>query len=120
MKKLFCLLIVTILVGCASTPTPEVRIVTVDKPIPMCPIPPTIPTIEYEVDKLTNLDKVDPGKVGQAYKYDMLYLRNAVRLYQMILDEYKKTSGNFDQVKLEIDKVFKAATAPTAASDSTK
>jgi hypothetical protein len=93
------------LAGCATT-EPVVRTVTVDKPIPFCPTPPNVPTVEYKVDALTMDDLKDPGKVGQAYKYDMLALRQQLRIYQQILSEYAKASQNFDAVKAEIDKAY--------------
>lgn len=100
------LLLVTALAGCATAPVEPINTVTVDKPIPLCPTPPDVPKLAFKVDQLTVDDLKDPGKVGQAYTYDMTYLRAVVKIYDQILAEYAKTSANFAAVKADIDKTF--------------
>lgn len=96
-----------LLAGCPAVLPVRTEIVTVNKPVPFIPPPPTVPKFESQVDKLTLDDANDPGKVGQAYKYDMTALRNLVKIYQMILDTYSAGAQNFDQVNKEIDQLFK-------------
>ena len=93
------------LTGCATTA--QIETVVVDKPIMTCPKPPTVPVIEYKVDSLTEADIKTPGAVGEAYKYDMTALRVQNRIYRQILDEYSRSSMNFDAVNAEIDKLYK-------------
>ena len=91
------------LYGCGEQ---QIKLVEVDKPIPLCPKPPYVPSLSSRVDLLSPADAKDPGKVGEAYKYDMTFLRATNGIYQMILKEYDKTSQNFDAVTTEIDKSF--------------
>ena len=76
--------------------------VTVEVPIPYCPAPPVIPKHEFLVDQLQPGDISDPGKVGQAYKADMTYLREIQRIYDMILNQYSNTSQSFEEVQKRI------------------
>lgn len=82
------------------------EIVTVDKPIPFVPKPPTVPPFVSQVDQLTMADAIDPGKVGIAYKYDMTQLRALISIYKMILDQYNMSSQDFDKINAEIDKMY--------------
>lgn len=99
-------LVAAALAGCNTTIVKK-EIVTVDKPVPFIPSPPDVPKCVSQVDKLVAEDRVDPGKVGQAYKYDMLCYRQRDKIVQMIIDQYKAGSQNFDQVNKEIDELFK-------------
>ena len=108
-----CVVASMFLAGCAER---QIRLVEVDKPIPMCPKPPTVPVCEFQVDHLTPSDLKDPGKVGAAYKYDMTCLRAVDRINRMINEEYLKTSQNFDAVNTEIDKSFKDLKAKVDAA----
>ena len=105
-KTILAIAFATILAGCGGVA--PIKMVTVDKPIPMCPKPPEVPVLVSQVDQLTEADVNDPGKVGMAYKYDMTFLRTTNEMYRMILGEYTKTSQNFDAVTEEINKSFKA------------
>ena len=80
--------------------------VVVDKPFPACPKPPVVPEYDLWVDKLTDLDLTDPGKVGQAYKHDMIYLRQRLVMDNQILLQYEKTSQQYDEAKKQIDTAF--------------
>ena len=73
--KYFWLVLPLFLIGCASTTPPLMEIVYVDRPIFASPLPPELPVFDSMVDKLTPDDYTNPGKVGQAYKHDMLILR---------------------------------------------
>lgn len=105
MRLLIICGIVLAIAGCGSNPT-KIQTVSVDKPIVYCPAPPAVPTYESAVDKLTPADKNNPGVVGEAYKYDMTWLRANNRIYKMILDQYSKSSQNFDEVNSEISKLY--------------
>lgn len=105
-----CIIAATLATGCAER---QIRLVEVDKPIPMCPKPPTVPVCEFQVDSLTSSDL---NKVGPAYKYDMTCLRAVDRINRMINEEYLKTSQNFDAVNAEIDKSFKDLKAKVDAA----
>jgi hypothetical protein len=101
MKTLLAsLLIILGLVGCNPTVVREP--ITVEVPIPYCPPPPSVPHHEFLVDKLQPADVADPGKVGQAYKADMVYLREVQRIYDMILEQYGKTSQSFEETQKRI------------------
>jgi hypothetical protein len=117
--KLFVCAILTVgLVGCG---TQQIKLVPVDKPIPMCPKPPEVRTYPLLVDELLDSDITDPGKVGQAYKHDVMILRKQNEIYRLILKEYEKTSQNFDAVKAEIDNAYKQIdTKTTEAQMPTK
>lgn len=104
-KTLIAYIVAAFLVtGCAER---QIKLVEVDKPIPLCPKPPVVPALVSKVDLLTPADAANPGKVGEAYKYDMTFLRTTAGMYQLILKEYDKTSQNFDAVTVEINKSFK-------------
>lgn len=102
-----------ILTGCAEQ---QIKLVEVNKPIPMCPKPPAIPTCDFRVDQLSDVDQQNPGKVGEAYKYDMTCLRAVYGINQLVIAEYEKTSQNFDAVGELINQSFKSLNANITAS----
>lgn len=106
MKVLLVLFATLALTGCASKVVVQKEIVTVDRPVPFVPPPPQVPKIDSQVEKLTDADIADPGKVVQAYKYDITALRGLVAIYQSILQQYAASSQNFDQVNLQIKQLF--------------
>jgi hypothetical protein len=115
MKALLVTLVVAstlLLAGCPATMPLKTEVVVVDKPMPFIPPPPVVPKYDYKVDKLTPEDAKDPGKVGQAYKYDMTALRQLVLIYDSILEQYQSASQNFDEVNKQIDELFKKVTPP--------
>jgi hypothetical protein len=114
MKKLLAIVAILALMGCETFPVKKTEIVTVDKPIAFIPPPPIVPTYESQVDKLTDADIKDPGKIAQAYKYDIVALRGLVKIYQGILDQYRASSINFDEINKEIDKLFDTLDAKLA------
>lgn len=92
--------------GCGPKYLVKKEIVTVNKPVPYCPAPPHIPEYEFQVDKLTSADAKDPGKVGQAYKADMLVLRTNDRSLRAALYEYANINASFTGVQQQIDLIF--------------
>lgn len=106
MKYIALALSALILAGCGTTVIKK-EVVTVDKPVPFIPTPPNVPQCKLLVDQLVAEDRKDPGKVGLAYKHDTLCLRQRDKIIQMILDQYKAGSQNFDQINKEIDQLFK-------------
>lgn len=102
------LLAATLLTACETQTIIKKEIVTVDKPVPFIPTPPEVPQCVSQVDKLIADDAKDPGKVGQAYKYDMLCYRQRLNILQLILDQYKAGSQNFDKVNEQIAQMYKA------------
>lgn len=113
-KLLVILAAVFALTACSPLPVKK-DIVYVDKPIPYVPKPPDVPVFDSHVDLLTLDDAKDPGKVGQAYKYDMTQLRSLQKIYQMILDQYRASSQNFDEVNKAIDKLITDSKGANAA-----
>ena len=106
MKLTNILLLAACLVGCASAPVAPTNVVTVDKPIAVVPKPPEVPVFASQVDALTPADIKDPGKVGQAYRYDVTMLRSLVKIYQMILAQYTTSSYQFEAIEAEINNLF--------------
>lgn len=106
MKTIFALILALFLVGCGTNTVIKKEIVTVDKPIPYVPKPPVVPTFDSLVDKLTDEDIKDPGKVGQAYKYDMMFLRKTNDIMRQILQQYSSSSLDFDKINEEITKIY--------------
>lgn len=104
MKTILTIMMIFLTMGCSVRP---VEIVTIDKPIPVCPVPPPVPEYEYWVDDLTSNDFNDPGKVGQAYKHDMIYLRKRVEIDNMILEQYRTVSENYDEAEKTINNAFR-------------
>lgn len=104
MKKLIIAMALSMSFGCSM----QKEMVPVDKPFPACPKPPVTATYDMWVDQLTDADLNDPGKVGQAYKHDMIYLRKRIAIDQQILEQYDKTSTNYDQAKQQIDKAYES------------
>lgn len=105
--KLFAIACATLLlVGCHTTPVIKTEIVVVNKPIPFIPKPPTVPTIEYHVDKLTFEDLTKPGKVGQAYVYDMTFLRKRIEIDDMIFEQYRTGSVQFEEIEKRIHELY--------------
>jgi hypothetical protein len=105
MKKLILIAMIASLVGCSWLPVRKEKTVEVDKAVPSCPKPPAdLPKCVYLVDGLTAADAATPGKVGMAYKVDMTCLRTVNAIYMEVIDQYGKTTQNFDEVKAKIDK----------------
>lgn len=117
MKALISLALCVALVGCACDPIIKTETVYVDKPIPFVPKPPDVPKFVSKVDTLAPTDISDPGKVGQAYKYDVIALRNLLRIHEQILAQYSSSSVNFDDIQKQIDQIYSDINkAPSAAS----
>lgn len=107
MKTAAILLVAAALLsGCATKVIVQKEIVTVDKPVPFIPVPPVVPRCELMVDKLVPEDKETPGKVGQAYKYDTMCLRMRSQIQDQILEQYTKSSVNFDEINKQISELF--------------
>lgn len=121
MRNLAIILCLTLaLVGCQTLPGKDV-IVNNDKVVAVVPKPPAVPTFDSQVDKLTDADVKDPGKVGVAYKYDMTALRGLILIYRQIIDQYSSSSVNFDAVNTQINQLYTApnpAVKPPAAAAS--
>lgn len=109
MKNVFIVIITSIIIaGCQTTPS-KITTIHVPKPFPFCPTPPQVPNeppAGFLVDKLTENDVRDPGKVAQAYKHDMVFLRHVIKIYSEILSQYKTTSQDFEKIKKTIDDLF--------------
>lgn len=115
LAAIFCALM---LAGCATqAPVIKTEIVTVNKPVPFIPPPPKVPTIDYKVDHLTQTDRTLPGKVGQAYVYDMTFLRQRILIDDMILDQYRKGSADFKTVEQRINELYKDVEAKSPTVD---
>lgn len=102
--KLTLFAIGLLLVGCQSA-KPIVDIQYVDKPIVIIPKPPEVPKFEYYVDKLTDRDISNPGNVGYAYVHDLTIARQLEVIFREIIDQYTKSSVNFDQVNEKINQL---------------
>lgn len=97
-----------LLVGCTCDPIIKTEVVTVNKPIPFIPPPPNVPTLqEYETSKLNQSHKSTPGVVGQAYVYDMTFLRKRIEIDDMIFEQYHKGSVDFKEIEAKIHKMYK-------------
>lgn len=111
MRVIYLLVVAAVLMclpGCQTVQPAKVETVTVDKPIAYIPKPPSVPAFDSMVDKLTPADVADPGKVGQAYKYDTATLRALLAIYRSIVEQYANSSYNFDNVKTQIDKLYQS------------
>jgi hypothetical protein len=107
MKTILTLIVATgVLVGCTCTPVIKTEIVTVNKPIPFIPPPPTVPTIQYKVDELSVTDNALPGKVGQAYVYDMTFLRKRIEIDDLIFEQYRNGSAEFKDIEQKIHDLY--------------
>lgn len=107
-KQLLITTLCVVLTGCATAGI-EIRTVEVPKPIPFIPAPPEVPKQPpngFLVDKLTDQDLNDPGKVAQSYKYDMLWLREINEIYIQILELYKSGSQDLEKTKILIDQLY--------------
>lgn len=109
MRNIFMLTALSLtLTGCGLfSPIYRDKIVYVDRAVPSCSAPPTVPICDYQVDKLTAADINKPGKVGKAYVYDNACLRANVALYEKILQQYNNTTQDFSMVQKEIDNLDK-------------
>lgn len=113
MKTLLLLPIIIGISGCFHTAVVR-EPVPVEVPIPFCPAPPKGIQCEFLVDKLTAEDVTDPGKVGQAYKADMLCLRGAYDVHTLILEQYGKTSQSFEEAQKRIKALSEKMKAASA------
>lgn len=100
----YLIVLLALLTGCGQ-PFVKPDVVEVKVPVAYIPVPPDVPKIDYQVDKLTEQDKKNPGKVVQAYVYDMKYLRAVVEMYEEILDTYRQSSGDFKEIQKKLDMI---------------
>lgn len=100
------LLAIPLLAGCAGQMQYAVKTVIVDKPVLVCPAPPQLDNYDFEVSKLKPEDAKDPGKVAQAYKADMLYLRRMEGVYKDIIKKYSDAADEAAKARAEVDKIF--------------
>ena len=102
-------LIVCVLAAMLSACAHDIKLVPVDKPIPIIPVPPVVPQCDYMVDKLTADDAKIPGKVGEAYKYDMTCARATNSMLRQIVNAYKEaalaTKPVVDEITAAFDKM---------------
>lgn len=107
MKTLIATLCIALAVaGCSSAPVIKTEIVKVNVPVPFVPPPPAVPSIKYKVDTLVPADKTTPGKVGQAYVYDMTFLRSRIEIDDLIFQQYKSGSVDFTAIDKKIQELF--------------
>lgn len=102
-KTLIACIVAVLLVGCG---TQQIKLVPVDKPIPIIPVPPTVPQCDYMVDKLTPADATEFGKVGEAYRYDMTCARATNSMLRQIVNAYKEAATATKPVLDEINAAF--------------
>lgn len=102
-KSLIACIVAIMLAGCG---TQQIKVVPVDKPIPVIPIPPEVPVCERKVDKLTEADATNYGKVGEAYKYDMTCERATNNMLRQIVKAYKDAATATKPVLDEINAAF--------------
>lgn len=77
------------LTGCGT----QMKIVTVDVPVPIVPQCPEVPQCQYKSGELTDQDvKNDPGKVAQYINYDLTCAKGEAKALRMCYDELKRTS----------------------------
>ena len=102
-KTLIACVVAVLLAGCGTN---QIKLVPVDKPIPIIPVPPVVPQCDYMVDKLTPADATDPGKVGEAYRYDMTCARATNSMLRQIVNAYKEAATATKPVLDEINAAF--------------
>ena len=94
-KLLLTMTLAAALAGCAAAPVqlpPKIEVQQVDVPVAYVPAPPKFPLFESRVDRLTAHDAANPGKIGLAYKLDMIELRDRDRLFTSVLDAYSNAA----------------------------
>jgi hypothetical protein len=101
MKNMFLIMVLMALSACASNSLNTKKdVVLVDKPLPYCPAPPQVNECVSMVDALTPADANDPGKVAQAYKYDMMCYRSSNKTLRQVLQQYENVSKNNSAIEL--------------------
>lgn len=106
MKKLLAIILMAGALSACATPRPSPeKIVYVDRAVPYCTKPPEVVQYESKVDALTPADITSPGKVAKDYVYDMTVLREQVKIYKMIIDQYNQQTQDFSAVQAELNKL---------------
>jgi hypothetical protein len=125
MNKLLLLIFSTMfLVGCdpvqpGPDPEPQMQVVTVDKPILYCPVPPTLTSQRLVIEDLVIGDEKDPGRVAQYYNAAIQQLQSEIETRDRILKAYKEIqSGGSAMQPKDAEKIFKEMT--TTISPTTK
>lgn len=94
MKKIITLLVASILlVGCGMFPT---RIEYVEKKVPIAvvPAPPVVPAPDYDLDDLTDEQRLLIGVVAKAYAIDLSMCMSYAGILEEIVDTYRELSEN--------------------------
>lgn len=100
-NSMIALAMVAALTGCGT----QMKIVTVDVPVPIVPQCPEVPVCQYKSSELTEQDvKTDPGKIAQYINHDMTCAKGEAKALRMCVDELKRTA---ELVKPVVDDITK-------------
>ena len=88
--------------GCSWLPT-NTEYVKVSYPIMICPAPPEVKKPDLYINKLTQADSKDYGKVAQYYDITLQQLTSYIDQLEMVIDQYNKTSEAYQQMENEVN-----------------
>lgn len=112
MKTALVILLISLLSGCAFDPSmfksdPEIKVVTVEKPLLYCPAPPDFEYPRLVIEDLVPGDEKDPGRVVQYWKATAKQLEGEVIKRDTILEAYRKIQNkNPDLKPIEVERMF--------------
>lgn len=113
MKSLFVLPIFMMLTGCAFDPSlfksdPEIKIVTVNKPVLYCPAPPTFTYPRLLILDLVEGDEKDPGRVVQYYKAAVKQLEGEIQSRDRVIKAYEDIqTQDPNLLPIQVEQAFK-------------
>jgi len=102
MNKLIGMSLILLMSGCSWLPT-NTEYVKVSYPIMICPAPPEVKKPDLYINKLTQADSKDYGKVAQYYDITLQQLTSYIDQLEMVIDQYNKTSEAYQQMENEVN-----------------
>lgn len=106
--KTTTILLTALLTACTSGTIIKPQIVTVDKPVFSCPVPPVVNDVQLLTSTLTEQDRKDPGKVAQYYKADIIQLQGQIQQYKTVIESYKNISQQLQTMQNQADKIHQS------------
>lgn len=100
-KYLLCLILIQ---SCSLLPT-KTEYVRISYPILVCPESPVLVKPDLYINKLTQADAKNYGKVARYYQISLIQLSGYIKELELVVDRYNKTSESYKGLEAEVNKM---------------
>ena len=105
MVKLFPLILLLFIVGCATNEPIATKTIEVKVPILYCPAPPIIERPTLSIHKMTEEQKLIDGEVAKHWKATAIELMGYSKELEIGLGTYLNINMSYDELKREMESV---------------